>query len=275
MENKIQHSMIKSFGGKGSNGFLKEIYQLFPKEYNSFIEPFCGSAVVALNIQKEKCSVIINDLNKNIYSIFTVLQDKDLFFQLKEKLDIIFYSEDIFKESLELLKTDLSLLDRAYHFFIVNRMSYSGNNKSFGKNMCIRRGVSKSVSDLLSTIDGLTEIHEKIQQFLILNRDGTELIEHYGQNEDYFMFLDPPYTWDTRTSTRYAVDFTPEQQEHLMDVLINSKAKILLCGYNNPLYEERLVQENRWQRYDYQINTVTGTNSKKSKIESLWRNYEI
>jgi len=268
---------FKSFGGKGSNGFLKVIYSLFPKHYDVMVEPFCGSAVVTLNNPIEKCTEIINDLNLNIYSFYKTIQDKYAFEQLKEKLDLTCYHEDLFKDSKNALQTELSQIDRAYYFFICNRMSYSGNNASFGKNYAIRRNMSKSTSDILSAIDSLDLIHCRISQMIILNRDALELIENEGQYEHTFMYLDPPYAWETRTSTRYPVDFTPQQQIDLVNVLTSEKsnAKYLLSGYDNELYENVLVKEYGWNKYIYDVNTVSGSNQSKTKTEVLWYNYEI
>ena len=271
------NSSIRSFGGKSN--FLGEIYKYFPsnESYSSYVEPFMGSMVVGLNLNHPKCSIIVNDLNKNIYSFFKVLQDKEMFVRLKEKLDIIFYSEDIFKESREWLyeaeqKDGYSIEDRAYHFFIVNRMSYSGNMASFGRNMVIRRGVSKSVSDTFSTIDGLSEMHERIQRFIIFNRDGTELINNYD-NPKYFMYCDPPYHFSTRTTARYPVDMDNEMQEKFVKLIVNGEAKYLVSAYNCELYNDVLLNNSKWRRVDFTVNTITGTNVAKEKTESLYINY--
>jgi DNA adenine methylase len=270
-------SPIKSYGGKGV-GFMKHFENFMPKEYDAFIEPFCGSAVVALNLSKGNCATIINDKNQNIFNFFKVLSDKDKFNQLKEKLDIILYSEDIFRESLKILKgiqlksnyeTDLTDIERAYHFFIVNRMSFSGNMQSWGRALTIRRGVAKSVSDLFSTIDGLQEIYERIQNYIICNWDGVDLIKNYD-NPKYFYFLDPPYTWDTRTNARYPVDMTMEEQEILVNTLLENKSMMMLCGYDNQLYNEQLVVKGGWEKYEYNIKTITGKNEKKDKTEVLY-----
>jgi DNA adenine methylase len=271
MNEKLIHSPIKSYGGKGN--FLKQILQYAPANYSSFIEPFAGSAVVALNIKQEKCSIIINDLNKNIYSFFKVLSDPILFPKFKEKIDLILYHETLFRESLEELKDpDLNIVDRCYHFFIANRMSYSGNMGSFGINPCSRRGMSKSCSDLLSTIDRLPSLHQQLQQFVITGRNGIKLIEQYS-NPDYFIYADPPYHHSTRTSTRYPVDMDDKQHEELVEAMINCKSSILLSGYKNELYEKRLVDENKWTRIDIEVHTVTGGNKPKDKIESLYKNF--
>jgi DNA adenine methylase len=238
-----------------------------------------GSMVVGLNLPNPKCSCIVNDLNKNIYSFFKVLQNPESFERLKAKLDLLFYSEDIFKESLEWLKEagqqeGYSIEDRAYYFFVVNRMSFSGNNASFGKNMAIRRNTSKSVSDLLSTIDGLYEIHERIQKFIILNRDALDIIKNYDK-PDYFFYLDSPYHFSTRTAARYPVDFSNEQQEEYVNLLVNGKAKYLVSGYDCDLYQDVLVNKGGWNKVEFTVHTISGANKPKDKQEVLWFNFNV
>jgi DNA adenine methylase len=201
-----------------------------------------------------------------------------MFDRLKAKLELLFYSEDIFKESREWIKEvgqkeGYSIEDRAYHFFIVNRMSFSGNGSSFGKNMIIRRNTSKSVSDLFTAIDGLFEIHGKIQNFIVTNRDAVELIRDYD-NSKYFFYLDPPYHHDTRTAYRYPVDMSNDQQESFVYSIVNGKSKYLISAYRCDLYDEVLVG-NGWNRVEFTVNTVTGTNIPKQKIECLYYNYNL
>jgi DNA adenine methylase len=266
-------SPIKMFGGKGL--CMNEIYRLFPKGYSKYIEPFCGSAIIALNRPSEpKCTVeIINDLNKNIYSLYKVLQDPVLFQQFKNRCELSIFSEDFRKESIELLKTKLSILDRAYHFFYVNRTSFNGIG-GFSINISGRRGLSKSISDMLSTIDRFEELHQRLSSTIITNRDALELIQYQDSN-DAFMYLDPPYVLGTRTSTRYEVDLTDDQQKDLLNIITKCKSKILLSGYDNDLYEQILCKENHWNKYQFESNLVKGdlAHTPKTTIETLWYNY--
>ena len=270
---KTLKSPIKSFGGK--SGMQNKLYELFPKDYEVMIEPFMGSMIMTLNNPVEKCTEIVNDLNLNIYTLFKVIQNPEAFEKLKQKLDLTCYHEVLFKDSQNALNYNLSEVDRAYHFFILNRQSYSGNNASFGKNYCIRRNMSKSTSDFLSTIDGLDIIHRRISQMIILNRDGIKLIDENRMYDNTFIYCDPPYHHSTRTSTRYPVDMSNEQQEELLHVLTKPdvKSKILLSGYNCELYERVLVQKNGWVNYSFDVHTVSGSNKPKTKIETLWKNY--
>lgn len=263
---KNVNAPIKYFGGKGT--MFKRIIEHFPSEYKTYIEPFGGSFSVGL--KKPICPIeIYNDLEQNVYSLYKVLGDKELFEQFKFKADLHPYSEDFRKEYKEKLKDDnLSLLDRAFYFFYVNRTSHSGIG-GFSVNSTIRRNMSKNVSDYLSVIDRLDDLHQRLSRVTIYNRDGIELIKKYNY-EDVFMYCDPPYHHDTRTDYRYKVDMGGDLQVRFLETVKDSKAKILISGYKNEVYDEYLKD---WEEISFEVNTMSGTFQKKKKTETLWKNY--
>lgn len=134
--------------------------------------------------------------------------------------------------------------------------------------------MSKSCSDLLSTVEGLPKLHERLQKVIVTSQDGVSLINKYGDREDVFIYADPPYCQDTRTSARYKVDMNNEMQEKFLDACINAKCKILISGYDCERYKR--LEENGFKKVDFVVHTVSGDkNTKKDKTEYLWMNYEV
>jgi DNA adenine methylase len=261
---------VKYFGGKGNQ--INQILEQFPapNTYSVYLGPFGGGANILLARPTGwKHVEIYNDIWANVYSLFKVLSDPKLFEEFKGRCDLAIYSSDLRDESREALKrTDLSLVDRAYHYFYANRTSHNGIG-GFSKNTCIRRGMSKSISDFLSSIDRLRETHDRLSRVIIENKDALDLLEEYNR-PNVFAVCDPPYHQTTRGSTRYAVDFSDEQHERLLDILLKFQGKVLLCGYDNPFYN-RL--ESKFSKINYEVNTVGGDMKPKTKIEYQWRNY--
>nr|UVY03171.1 MAG: D12 class N6 adenine-specific DNA methyltransferase [Bacteriophage sp.] len=261
---------IKYFGGKGQ--MFNKIIEHFPDSstYDTYIEPFGGSFSIGLKKPNETPIEIYNDLEKNVYSLYKVLSDKELFEQFKIKCDLSYYIADLRNEYRDKLKSDdLFLLDRAFYFFYVNRTSHNGIG-GLSVNTVVRRNMCKSVSDMLSCIDRLPELHQRLSKCIFLNQDGINLIEKYNK-ENVFIYSDPPYEWSTRTSVRYKVDMDREGHLKFIDACLNSKAKILISGYDCEIYDA--LTDANFTKIKFEVNTIGGNMKPKTKVETLWKNY--
>jgi len=203
-----------------------------------------------------------------------------MFEQFRKLCDYIIYSEKVrktFKRELKEIPFNeddkLSIVHRAFKFFYVNRTSRNGIG-GFSINTCIRRNMSKSCSDFLSTIEGLPKLHDRLSKVIVTNQDGIKLINKYSQREDVFIYADPPYHQSTRTETRYNVDMNDDEQENFIDECVNAKCKILISGYDCDAYKR--LEENGFIKIKFIVHTMSGNRkTKKDKIEYLWLNYKI
>jgi DNA adenine methylase len=263
------NSPIRYYGGKGT--MFNSIIEHFPnkEDFDIYIEPFGGS--YSLGLKKEPTKVeIYNDLEQNVYSLYKVLSDEALFKEFKEKCDLVLYSDDIRKEFKSKLREDIGIVDRAFYFFYVNRTSHNGIG-GFSMNSSIRRGMSKAVSDFLSCIDRLPELHDRLSKVIISNTDGTSLIKKYSKDPRAFIYCDPPYEQSTRTGARYKVDMNRESHIEFLDSVIESKSKILISGYDCELYNK--LVENGFTMIQFEVKTIDGNFNPKTKTETLWKNY--
>ena len=249
---------------------FNEILEHFPadSEYKIYLEPYGGSGAMLLSRPLSGHVEIYNDIYENVYSLFKCLSDKALFDELKARCDLALYSSQLRAEYKEKLKEKLSLPERAYYYWYVNRSSHNGVG-GWSVNCCVRRKMSKATSDFLSCIDRMGELHDRLSAVIIENRDAIKLIKKYDQS-NVFIYCDPPYHHDTRGSSRYVHDYTDEQHEEFIDACLASQAKILVSGYACPAY---VRLETKFKRIDFEVNTIDGTFEKKTKVESLWKNY--
>lgn len=255
-------SPIKYYGGKSY--MTNIIIEQFPKDYEVYVEGFGGGASVLF--EKEKTPLeVYNDLGENVYSLFKVLSDKEMFNRLKEKLDLTYYSEELRNEyKQDLKRNDLTLEDRAYKFIFVNRSSFNGVG-GFSTTMLARRNMSKSTSDYLSMIDKLPEIHNRLSSVIIEHKDIMDLLDKYDK-ETTFMYLDPPYVKETRLSNQtYEVEMSNEEHIKMCERLLSFKGKILLSGYDNELYR---ILDSKFNKLSFE-----SPNANSSAIECLWKNY--
>ncbi len=217
-------------------------------------------------MQKEKTPLeVYNDLGKNVYSLFKVLANEDSYIKLKNRLELAYYMNGIREEYKELLKDkSLSVEDRAYYFFYVNRSSFNGVG-GFSRTMLVRRNMSKSTSDYLSAIDRLPELHNRLSSVIIDNADIFDLLNRYNKN-NVFIYLDPPYVKSTRSSsTNYEVEMGEEEHVKLVNTLLCSESKILISGYDHEIYKP--LSKN-WFKLDFK-----SPNSNSQRTETLWKNY--
>lgn len=265
------NSPIKYFGGKGT--MFNNIIDYFPKRetYNTYIEPFGGS--YSIGLKKDPVEIeLYNDLDKNVYSLYKVLSNPEMYKVFKENCDLVLYSEDIRSDFIqELKKDDLSMILRAFYFFYVNRTSHNGVG-GFSKNTYIRRGMSKSISDFLSSIDRLDVLHDRLSKVIVTNTDGIELINKYN-TPNVFIYCDPPYEQSTRTSTRYKVDMNREQHVEFLHSVMMSEANILISGYDCELYN--ILEMGGWSKVSFDVKTIDGNFKPKTKTEFLYYNYKI
>lgn len=81
------------------------------------------------------------------------------------------------------------------------------------------------------------------------------------------MYLDPPYVLSTRTRKQYTVEMEDQDHQELLEILNQSKAKILLSGYDSDLYNKQLKN---WERVEFLATAEHGL----SRTEVLWMNFQ-
>lgn len=93
--------------------------------------------------------------------------------------------------------------------------------------------------------------------------DGDDNLEF--EKEEVFIFLDPPYPMGTRKSQKpvYKFEMTDEQHAELISIVASpefEKFKIMLCSYQNAMYDLLLLdgQPFKWYTVDYQSMTRNG-----------------
>lgn len=270
-------SVSKIHGGKYY--LAPKIVALFPprQSYLNYVEDYCGMASVLLAHDPEGKSEIINDISQLTSNFFEVLQRKsnfDLFLRLAAMAP---FSELQFEASLAKMQSKIRFQahELAYHFFVVCRQSRSGDRKQFAtltKNR-LRRQMNEQVSAWLSGVEGLFDVHQRLQRVVIRNVPALHLLAEFNDPKTVH-YLDPPYYPSTRTSPEaYGEDdMTAEDHEKLIEAVNKSKSKILLSGYHCDLYDKELKS---WDCIEFDLpNNVSGEATKRRMVECVWRNFK-
>lgn len=265
------------YGGKLR--LVDKIRYLIP-EYDTYIEPFAGSASVLLNLDPCR-KEILNDKDWEVALFFRILGDKDKGEKLLSRLGTLDYSEQTFQEAKWRKEGNYWGVDEiqiAVYFFVLVTQSFNSIRKTFAN------GKFKDSDEYRRRVLGdLRKVHERLAGVQVEQRDALSLLKEYKGNENAFLFLDPPYRHELRGKNADAV-YTYEWKyiDHvrMLETIRDAKAKIMLCGYRaengHDLYDCYLLSLG-WKCYS--LGELTKSCQTKVKRDSgkefIWVNYEL
>ena len=267
----VYKSPINWYGGKYY--MAKDIIEIFP-EHKMYVEGFGGAAHVLFRKERSELEVY-NDLHNGLYLIFKLLRENNE--EFIRKLSLTPYSRQEFEDSKSWIYEE-NEIEKARKFYVRTMQSVASNGGWCYAKSKSRRGMCQSISRWLGNIEeNLTSAIERLKEVQIENLDILELIKKYDK-EDTLFYLDPPYIQDTRKQKKsYDCEMTNEQHKELVDVLINVKGKVVLSGYDHPIYNKLL--ENGWSKVvlgEYAKRSEKSNEGELSKgKEFVWVNYEL
>ena len=272
MKNRMVYkSPINWYGGKYY--MAKDIIEIFPK-HKMYVEGFGGAAHVLFRKEKSELEVY-NDLHSGLYLFFKLLRENNE--EFIRKLSLTPYSREEFENSKQWMYED-DEIEKARKFYVRTMQSVASNGGWCYAKSKSRRGMCQSVSRWLGNIEeNLEGAIERLKEVQVENLDILELIKKYDK-EDTLFYLDPPYISDTRKQKKsYDYEMTDEQHKKLVDTLIGVKGKVVLSGYDHPIYNKLL--DNDWSKVvlgEYAKRSQKTNEGELSKgKEFVWVNYEL
>lgn len=282
---------IKRHGGKAY--LAQKIVELMPPRcknpnapkaddpgYIHYVEPFFGGGSVLMANDPEGISEVVNDLSQELINFWRVLARPTAFEQFKRMVEATPCSEwhyDIASdEARSMYSTDFGPdATKAWAFFVRNRQSRQALGKDFSTlaRTRTRRGMNELPSAWLTAIEGLPEIHARLQRVVIRCGDAVPLIRQQDGPRTLF-YLDPPYVHSSRvTNGEYEHEMSDGDHAELLQVLSGIKGKFILSGYHSALYDEAAAR-NIWRLVEFSIdNKASNQKVKPKKIECVWMNY--
>ncbi len=197
----MSKSPLRYPGGKSKA--LDQILPHIPWDIQEFREPFVGGGSVFLGL-KDSRSLFpihywINDLNYDLYCFWKTakLDNKGLVNNIIKLRYIYPNGRDLYKSLTTLKSRNLSKLELASRFFILNRITFSGTVDSGGYS---QKAFEQRFTE--SSIDRLINLSPFLSSVTITHGDYEKLIFQEGKN--VFIFLDPPY-YKAQKSKLYGV----------------------------------------------------------------------
>lgn len=268
----------------GASIISRRILGLMPPHLH-YVEPFFGGGAVLLtrdpgdprfwlskNSPKNGVSEVANDINGRLINFWRVLQSPERFREFSRQMQAIPVARDAWTAAHEHEYGQDPVAD-AVAFFVDCRQSRSGLMTSFTavtRNRT-RRGMNGNVSEWLGTVEGLPEIHNRLQRVLIENMPAVKLIRREDTPTTLF-YCDPPYLHETRKSLdAYAHEMQEADHVELLETLKQCQGKVMLSGYPSPLYAELLKG---WAVHEFDLpnNAASGT-EKQRMTEVVWCNF--
>lgn len=253
-------SLLRYPGSKWN--LAQKIVDLLP-EHKSYLEPYFGSGAVLFTKPSSPIETV-NDLSDDVVNLFQVIQSDPE--ALQEKLFLTPYSRKIYDTAWEQKSTNE--VDQAVNFLIRSVMSHGFRvtEKSGWKNDVIGRERAYAVKHWNDLPNLIKEVALRLKEVQVESRPALELITKFNY-PDVCMYIDPPYVLSTRTREQYQYEMTDHDHVELLEVLNQSKAKIILSGYASDLYDQYL---SNWDRLEFSATAEQGL----PRTEVLWMNFQ-
>jgi len=237
-------SPIIWFGGKGI--LARRIVPLLPS-HRFYVEPFGGGASILL--AKEPAEVeTYNDIDQGLYDFFSVMADPSQFRELYRRVKYLPYSRQLYNECRSTWAEQTDRIERVWRWFVVARQSFSGRFGTCWSSAIThsRRNQAETCSGWHSAIRQLRLVHARLVRVQIECADFRTILKRYD-GPDYLAYCDPPYLHQTREDKRYRHEMTDDDHAEMLELLLNYEGKVVLSGYPNDMYAEKLL---RWSRID-------------------------
>lgn len=253
----VKHPVLKYYGSKFR--LAQWIIQHFPK-HRHYVEPFGGGASVLL-VKEPSGLETYNDLNDKIVTFFRLLRTRPE--ELIEQIRLTPWARTEYETCLEEMDDDnpMELARRLYYRLTMSISSQYHTARGSWRRF--NQGAKKMRP--ANYLENLRAASERLLPVQIENRDAFKLIRE-TDSEDTLFYLDPPYIFSTRsTSKAYSHELTNDQHREFAALLYNLKGFVVLSGYPSAIYTE-LFEAKGWLRFDKEAQILSG----KKKTECLW-----
>jgi site-specific DNA-adenine methylase len=262
-----------SFGvGRQAAPFPIEIWNDLDNVLYTFMKSYCiyGNTVFERLLETMEYSQSHFDYVKLIANYGQVLEDEIRYHKSGTEAETYKIADDI---------------QKAVYAWELIEQSFNGNTKQWAG---IKKGNEEVVyENRMVKKEGL---FERFKNVLPINMDALELIRKLQGRQEVMLYIDSPYAFSdddqsldsTRRTTKglYKHDMDNDGQEALAKLVLPSKAKVMLSGYRNKIYDSILNASNDWFSYDIaevcKSSAVCATGGTKPRaIETIWTNYPL
>jgi DNA adenine methylase len=215
-------------------------------KHRAYWEVFCGSMAVLLN-KPQSSMETVNDLHGDLTNLARVIQRRSTAELLYDTLSRTWMCESIFREYADQVNAAASQpcgdepdIERAVRFFVCAWMGRNGvaGTASYKNGFCVRytKNGGHAGKRWRSAVDSIPEWQERLNNVVILNRNGFDLLDRIEDAEAVAIYCDPPYLVK---AAKYQHDFNPDEHKQLADKLRRfTKTRVVVSYYDHPMLSE-------------------------------------
>lgn len=259
-------SVLKYPGSKWN--IAGQLVEMIPR-HHSYVEPFFGSgAVLFTKVQSD--IETINDMDSEVTNLFQCIQKDSE--RLARLVMTTPFSREEYDNQFEI--SDETICNDSFHRaagFLIRCWQGHGfrtNGYKVGwKNDVVGRERAYALWNWYRLPEWIIDIAERLRMVQIENRPALEVIKRFNY-ENVFMYLDPPYVLGTRNGKQYKHEMSDAEHEELLREAVDSKAKIMISGYESEMYNDYLKD---WNKCTF--NSCAEHAGKRTEV--VWMNYQI
>lgn len=247
--------------------FLNEIFKNSVSK--NYCEPFLGSAIVFLNLEKEFDKYFLNDLQKENLLCFNKKLNRDFivktFYNSVKKYPQK-NKEAYYKFRDELLNVCNDDLEKAVYIFriyneCINSMPRFNKNK-FNQSYGDRKTLNQHLNNYIDAVE-----FSKTKNTIITNTSFENLL----YKEDCLYFFDPPYITNEMGCN---CDFNKEKLNILINFMLNTKEEFVYTDIEND-FNKCLLSKFNWSYLDKIKNISPNRKQEKTNREIIVWNFKV
>lgn len=233
--------------------------------HHSYLEAFFGGGAVLFEKEPSKIETV-NDLDGDVVNFFRTIRNPESREQLIQWLTYTPYAREIYDETF---RSDPKTAVEQAGYFAVRSMQSHGfrlTEKCGWKKDVYGREAAYAVRYWNELPEALALMAARLKGVQIEHKSALELIQAFNHN-NVLMYLDPPYVLSTRGRKQYRHEMDDGDHRKLLETVTDSKAMVMLSGYDCDLYQEYLGGWHKEQIPARAQNSLPRT-------ETLWTNFE-
>ena len=235
--------------------FMSKVFEGSKLKNITYVEPYAGGAgaALALLFTNKVKRIVINDLDKSIYSFWkSVVNDPKKFIRKIYSTPVTI--NEWKKQKLIYKNPDSKQFALGFATFYLNRTNISGILDGGPIGGLKQKGEWKinarfNKKGLAKRIRQLSCYQSRIS---IFNEDGLELIDQYLNKQNAFIYLDPPYYG--KGATLYMNHYIKKDHEALARKLNGNSNALWLLTYDNKAKIRSLFQKRKNVNYSLKYN---------------------